>query len=86
MRNNKFRIETNKFNGGIQYRYRFKNGMGASVIKHKGSYGYAQGRYELAVLDGAGDIDYTTPITNDVIGHLEWDEVENLLDKIKELL
>ena len=84
-RNDKFRIESNKFNDGIQYRYRFENGFGASVVRHAGSYGNKQGLYELAVLDTFGDLDYTTPITHDVIGYLDWEAVEDTLDKIKEL-
>ena len=76
--------EINEHYGGIQKTYKFDNGYGASVIRHKGSYGYAQGKWELAVLEG-GELCYTSPITEDVIGHLTEDEVESILKQIKEL-
>ena len=76
--------EINKHYGGIQKTYEFDNGYGASVIRHKGSYGYAQGKWELAVLEG-DELCYTSPITEDVIGHLTEDEVESILKQIKEL-
>jgi hypothetical protein len=47
---------------------RFDNGRGASVVKSPMSYGGDAGLYELAVLDATGKLDYTTPITADVIG------------------
>ena len=77
--------------GGIQRRYRFPNGYGASVIKGSGTYGYEQGLWELAVLQFVGDdpndhrLTYDTPITNDVIGHLNEKEIEEILQKIYEL-
>ena len=76
--------EINEHYGGIQKTCKFDNGYGASVIRHKGSYGYAQGKWELAVLEG-GELCYTSPITEDVIGHLTEDEVELILKQIKEL-
>ena len=48
----KYRVETSPMNGGVQHTYKFPNGYGASVIRHEGSYGYSQGLWELAVLDG----------------------------------
>jgi len=77
--------EENEFFGGIQKRYQFDNNMGASVIRHEGSYGYDNGKWELAVLDESGEIDYSTEITEDVIGHLEWKEVSSLLRRIQAL-
>ena len=73
------------FYGGVQKLYQFDNGKGASVIKHEGSYGYAQNKWELAVLDESGEIDYSTEITEDVIGHLEWKDVSSLLRRIQAL-
>jgi hypothetical protein len=66
---------------GIQKLYKFPNGYGASVVKHKGSYGYAQGLWELAVLFN-GELCYDTEITSDVIGHLNDPEVDNILGQI----
>ena len=74
-------IETNKHNGGIQKVYKFPNGYGASVIKHRGSYGYQKGLWEVAVLFH-GELCYDTEITSDVIGHLNDPEVDNILGKI----
>ena len=64
--------------------FRFPNNYGASVIKHWGSYGYEEDKFELAVLH-KDMITYNTPITDDVIGHLTNDEVLELLEEIKNL-
>jgi hypothetical protein len=78
-----------ELNGGIQKQYKFENGYGASVIQHSGSYGNEQGLWELAVLKWVGEdefeLDYSTEITDDVIGHLTEEEVEEILVKIKVL-
>lgn len=70
--------------GNERYIFQFANGYGASVIRNSQSYGGPEGFYELAILKD-GKINYKTPITNDVIGWLDPDEVEELLDKIKAL-
>ena len=70
--------------GGIQKLYQFDNKMGASVIRHEGSYGWPN-QWELAVLDENAELDYSTEITNDVIGYLEWKEVSKLLRRIQAL-
>lgn len=77
--------------GGIQRLWRFENGYGASVVQNVISYGYEQGLWELAVLrySGPGEIDsyldYSTPITDDVIGHLTEDGIAVLIEKIRNL-
>ena len=79
--------------GGEMYRVFFPNGYGASIVKFGvsvfgGSYGYHQGRYELAVLSGGEsewDLTYSTSITDDVIGHQTPDEIGVLLTQIKNL-
>lgn len=81
---NEYLTETNKVNGGIQKVYKFPNGYGASVIKHKGSYGYSEGLWELAVLN-EGELCYDTEITNDVIGYLNDPEVDRYLRRINQL-
>ena len=69
--------------GGWQHIYRFTNGYGASVIDHQFSYGR-----ELAVIRfGSEDLDdfglvYDTPVTDDVIGHLDDDRLADVLDEI----
>ena len=50
-----------------------------------GSYGFEKGLWELAVLDANGEITYDTPITNDVIGHLDDTMAGIILERIKKL-
>jgi len=76
--------------GAIQKIYRFANGYGASVVKGDHTYGGEEGLWELAVIIfGKGtdnnhtyELVYDTPITQDVEGNLNDDEVEKLLDQI----
>jgi len=79
---------------GEQRIYRFDNGYGASVVRFNfgfgGSYGGEAGLWELAVLrfqDGSDkyELTYDTPITDDVIGHLDEDEVQEHLRRIRDL-
>lgn len=77
-------------NGGIQKRFRFLNGYGASVVQSPGSYGGGAGKWELAVIkfedaNDEWDLCYDTPVTDDVIGWLSWEEVENYLSQIEAL-
>ncbi|WP_219617004.1 hypothetical protein [Pediococcus pentosaceus] len=69
---------------GLQNKYKFSNGYGASLIYTPFSYGL-----ELAVIDFKSDptgrIAYDTPITDDVLGYLTWEEAVEALVKIKEL-
>lgn len=69
---------------GIYQEYKFPNGYGASVIKHAGSYGGNHGLWEVAVLED-GELCYSTPITDDVIGHLNDPQVDDILGKISRL-
>ena len=76
-------VEERIINGGPQKIYRFDNGYGASVIESHMSYGT-----ELAVLhfNSEDNYDFTlvydTPITDDVLGHLTEEELEETLEKI----
>jgi len=70
---------------GVGYVYEFENGYGASVVSHDGSYGGKQGLYEIAVLDSTGDLCYSTPITDDVIGYATEDKVLDTLHRIRML-
>ena len=70
---------------GIYCRIQFDNGFGASIVKHKYSYGGDKGLYEIAVLDSGGEITYTTPITDDVIGYLRPEDVTDVMAKIQQL-
>ena len=80
--------------GGEHWVYRFPNNYGASVIRTIFSYGNSKGLYELAVTQWAADeatgdydwsIVYTTPITDDVIGSCTAEDINKLLNQIKEL-
>jgi len=75
--------------GAVQKLYRFANGYGASVVKGEHTYGGDEGLWELAVIkfktDGDFLLDYSTPITEDVEGHLTDDAVEELLNMIEAL-
>ena len=70
---------------GVISRITFDNGFGASVVKHDFSYGGKDGLYELAVIDKGGEVTYSTPVTNDVVGYLNEDEVTGLLEQIQQL-
>lgn len=56
----------------------YPNGYGASVVCHRGSYGGADGLFEVAVLVGtedSWDLTYDTPITSDVLPRVDFAEV-----------
>lgn len=86
-------LPSRQLNGGIQYLAKFPNNYGASIVQHSFSYGGDKGLWELAVIkyeEGETNIDnfaltYKTPITNDVLGHLTDDQVNEILDKIEAL-
>ena len=75
--------------GGFQRVYRMPNGYGASVLQSSVSYGNAEGLYELAVIKFNSedpedwDIDYDTPITDDVLGWLTEEDVQRYLHQIE---
>lgn len=84
---------------GIHRLYKFENGYGASVVRfgwkwlttgefHYGSYTDNENEWELGVIKWTGKnykLDYSTPVTDDVIGHLLENEVEKILKEISEL-
>ena len=78
-------IESQNDLGYPQTIYKFPNEYGASVIK----FNYIYFGIEIAVLwfekNGNWDIDYSTPITNDVIGGLNEEERDNVLQQIFDL-
>lgn len=71
--------------GGTQAKVKFKNGYGASIITGPMFYTDAEHPYEIAVLNLEDAIDYTTPITNDVVGHLNEEEANEILSQIENL-
>ncbi len=73
-------------NGGIQYWFSFPNGYAGSVVKAPFTYGSDEDLWELAVMnDETRSVCYSTPITDDVLGYLNDDEVNHYLDRIKAL-
>lgn len=74
-----------EFYGGIKSKMMFGNGYGVSVVKHKYSYGFNLGLYEMAILDTNGEIVYDTPITNDVLGYLKPSDITEYMVKVQEL-
>ena len=77
-------------NGGTQVVHRFDNNLGASVVCHYFSYGGEEDLKELAVLKFPDSSDkyeltYDTEITDDVIGHLTDEDVNDLLVRIEAL-
>jgi hypothetical protein len=75
--------------GGVQKVYKCANGYGASVIRFMYSYGGDEGLWEMAVIrfldEEHYEIDYATPITNDVLGSLSDEDVKEKLNAISEL-
>lgn len=78
-------MEIRNINEGHQIIFKFKNGYGASVVRHSFSYGNKDGLWELAVLDKVGSLTYETPVTGDVEGYLNDDQIIDLLQQIKNL-
>lgn len=80
---------------GVIYIFKFENGYGASVIKDRYSYGSNEELWELAIISFNGavelkpycdepyDIEYSTPISDDVMGWLSDLEVKKILREIQ---
>ena len=73
---------------GMQALHFFSNGYGVSVVSFPGSYGYEQGLYEVAVLQGTEDdfeLCYDTSVADDVLGHRDEIDIENILEEVAAL-
>jgi hypothetical protein len=79
------KIKGNPFQTGVMSRMMFENGFGVSVVSHTFSYGGKDGLFEVAVLDKDGDLTYNTPVTNDVVGYLNPDEVTEIMEEVQKL-
>lgn len=62
----------------------FPNGYTASVIRTSHSYGGTAGLFEIAVMYD-GELDYTTSVTDDVLGYLTEQDVVDTCALIKAL-
>ena len=80
-----------KGEGSVQYLFRFENGYGASIVKNLGSWGRNQDLWELAVISWPEESDMfkivfdIRSVTMDVVGWLNDDDVNMLLEKIMQL-
>lgn len=73
---------------GVQAKHFFDNGYGVSVIRSRHSYGGSEGLYEAAVLKGNDEeyeVYYETPITDDVLGHQNEEQIDYVLSDIQKL-
>ena len=79
--------EKNKVHDGVQYKYLFPNGYGASVIRHQYSYGGKEGLWEIAPLDQDGEFIGQSMLgwTDDVQGHLTNGGVNAILVKLQDI-
>lgn len=73
---------------GIQYLGFFPNGYGVSIVNHELLFNGKRGDWELAVIIGNTEkfvLTYDTPITEDVLGSLSDDDVNEICIKVSEL-
>ena len=82
---NKYIIDFNSINKGMQLLFRFDNNFGLSVVCHSFSYGRHDDKFEIAVIkfdsDDIWDITYNTPITNDLLGCQSKEDVFDIIEK-----
>lgn len=81
-------FEQHKIQDGVQAKHFFPNGYGVSVVRFPGSYGFEDDLYEVAILKGTQDdwsITYDTPITDDVLGHRDEQDINNILEEVQAL-
>ena len=81
-------FQDHKIKDGIQAKHFFPNGYGVSVVRFPGSYGFEYDLYEVAILQGTEDqweITYDTPITDDVLGHRDEQDINIILEEVQAL-
>jgi hypothetical protein len=79
-------FEEHKVSGYMTHaKLQFDNGYGISVITGQSAYGSGDAPYEAAVLNTDGGLCYSTPVTDDVMGHLNADSVTSKMRRIQEL-
>lgn len=80
-----FKSHPNKNCGfNTQAEINFDNGFGVSVITGDSAYSSEGAPYEVAVLYD-GEITYSTPITNNVLGYQTAEEVTDIMKQVQEL-
>ena len=81
-------FQDHKIKDAIQAKHFFPNGYGVSVVRFPGSYGFEDDLYEVAILQGTEDkweITYDTPITDDVLGHRDDQDINIILAVVQAL-
>lgn len=66
----------------------FQNGYGVFVIQAEYSYTTGPDEYEVAVIKGNKEsfsLEYSTGITDDVLGHLKEDDVTEVMSQVEAL-
>lgn len=63
----------------------FPNGRGVSIIRNQWSHGGKMGLFEVAVIDHNGDLDFSTPVTDDVVGWQTVTDVVLIMKAVAEL-
>jgi len=83
---NKYIIDINAINKGMQIMFRFDNNYGISLVSNGFSYGNSSDEFEIAVIKFDGDnnfkICYSTDITDDVLGYQTKDDVIEVIEKV----
>ena len=80
--------DTNYYDSGVQHIYKFPNNYGISNqnrLQLCKRMTFKNLQCMISLLTKQEEITYHTPITQDVIGHLAWKNVEEILQEIKEL-
>lgn len=70
--------------GGIVHHFTFPNGYTASVARNAITYGHEQGLWEIAVMHN-GKYIFDTPVTYDVLGWQTPEDVDEVLEQIRNL-
>ena len=84
---NKYIIDFNSINSGMQVMFRFPNNYGLSIVCHSFSYGRDDNKFEVAIIrfnsedDKDWDITYSTSITNNVLAYQSKDDVLNVIEQ-----
>jgi hypothetical protein len=82
------KFKPHKIKDGVQAVHFFDNGYGVSVVRFPGSYGFEQNLYEVAILKGTKEtheLCYDTHITDDVLGHRDETDINNILEEVQAL-
>ena len=83
---NKYIIDINSINNGMQVLFKFDNNFGLSVVCHSFSYGNKQEKFEVAVIkfesDDTWSLTYDTEITDDVLGYQSKEDVISLIERV----